>query len=126
LIDARGIEWQNRAHFFGVAARVMRQILVAFARERGVQKRGGGAERIALDEALLMDEGQDEDLLALDEALNALAKFDARKAQVVEMRFFGGLTEAEIAEALRVSPETERRVSCWARRVIGRRNRRAG
>lgn len=109
LIDARDIQWQNRAHFFGVAARVMRQILVAFARERGFQKRGGGAQRVSLDEAMLIDSGQQEELLALDEALHALAQFDARKAQVVEMRFFGGLTEAEIAEALQVSPETVRR-----------------
>lgn len=109
LIDARDIQWQNRAHFFGVAARVMRQILVAFARERGFQKRGGGAQRVSLDEAMLIDSGQQEELLALDEALQALAQFDARKAQVVEMRFFGGLTEAEIAEALQVSPETVRR-----------------
>jgi RNA polymerase sigma factor (TIGR02999 family) len=109
LIDVRQVEWQNRAHFFGMAARVMRQILVAAARERGWQKRGGGTQRISLDETLVIDAGRDEDLVALDEALNALAAFDARKAQVVEMRFFGGLTEAEIAATLHVSPETVRR-----------------
>ena len=109
LIDANRVEWQNRAHFFGVAARLMRQILVGFARERGYQKRGGGANQVSLDEALVIDEGQGEDLVALDEALGALAQFDARKAQVVEMRFFGGLTEEEIAAALSVSPETVRR-----------------
>ena len=109
LIDARDIQWENRAHFFGVAARVMRQVLVAFARERGFQKRGGGAQRVSLDEAMMIDPGGNEDLLAIDEAINALADFDARKAEVVEMRFFGGLTEAEIAEALHVSPETVRR-----------------
>lgn len=109
LIDVRQVEWQNRAHFFGMAARVMRQILVAAARDRGWQKRGGGTQRISLDEALVIDAGRDEDLVALDEALQALAAFDARKAQVVEMRFFGGLTEAEIAATLHVSTETVRR-----------------
>jgi RNA polymerase sigma-70 factor, ECF subfamily len=109
LIDAKQVQWQNRAHFFGVAARLMRQILVAFARARGYQKRGGGVQRISLDEALVIDEGRDEDLVAIDEALEALAQFDARKAQVVELRFFGGLTEEEIAAALNVSPETVRR-----------------
>lgn len=122
LIDARQVKWQNRAHFFGVAARLMRQILVAFARERGYQKRGGGANRVSLDEALVIDEGLDEDLVALDEALGALAQFDARKAQVVEMRFFGGLTEEEIATALGVSPETVRRdwrlARSWLRRKL--------
>lgn len=109
LIDANQVQWQNRAHFFGVAARVMRQILVAFARARGSQKRGGGAQQVSLDEALVLDAGLDEDLVALDEALEALAQFDARKAQVVELRFFGGLTEDEIAVALNISPETVRR-----------------
>ena len=109
LIDAGQVEWRNRAHFFGVAARAMRQILVAMARDRGRQKRGGGARQVSLDEAMIIDEGLDEDLVALDEALGALGQFDARKAQVVEMRFFGGLTEEEIAETLGVSTETVRR-----------------
>src|SRR5262245_8262952 len=100
LINAQEIQWQNRAHFFGVAARVMRQILVATAREHGSQKRGGRAQQVSLDEALVVGQGQDEDLLAIDEALTALADVDARKAQVVEMRFFGGLTEEETATAL--------------------------
>jgi RNA polymerase sigma-70 factor (ECF subfamily) len=123
LIDANRVKWQNRAHFFGVAARLMRQMLVAFARERGYQKRGGGASRVSLDEAMVIDEGRDEDLVALDEALGALAQFDARKAQVVEMRFFGGLTEDEIAAALGVSTETVRRdwrlARSWLRRRLG-------
>lgn len=106
LIDANRVQWQNRAHFFGVAARVMRQILVAMARERGYQKRGGGARQVSLDEAMVINDGRDEDLVALDEALSALAQIDARKAQVVELRFFGGLTEAETATALNVSIET--------------------
>ncbi len=127
LIDANRVQWQNRAHFFGVAARVMRQILVAMARERGYQKRGGGAGQISLEEGMMIDEGRGEDLVALDEALGALGQFDARKAQVVEMRFFGGLTEEEIAEALDVSPETVRRdwrlARSWLRwRLSGEQN----
>ena len=116
------MEWQNRAHFFGVAARLMRQILVAMARERGYQKRGGGAQQVSLDEAMVIDDGRGEDLVALDEALGALAQFDARKAQVVELRFFGGLTEEETATALDVSPETVRRdwrlARSWLRRKL--------
>jgi RNA polymerase sigma-70 factor (ECF subfamily) len=122
LIDAGQVEWRNRAHFFGVASRAMRQILVAMARERGCQKRGGGARQVSLDEAMMIDEGRDEDLVALDEALGALAKIDARKAQVVEMRFFGGLTEEEISAALGVSTETVRRdwrlARSWLRRKL--------
>ena len=122
LIDASQVEWRSRAHFFGVAARAMRQILVAMARERGCQKRGGVARQVSLDEAMMIDEGLDEDLVALDEALGALAQFDARKAQVVEMRFFGGLTEEEIAGALNVSAETVRRdwrlARSWLRRKL--------
>lgn len=122
LIDAGQIEWRNRAHFFGVAARAMRQILVEMARERGCQKRGGGERRVSLDEAMVIGAGLDEDLVALDEALGALAQLDARKAQVVEMRFFGGLTEEEIAAALDVSPETVRRdwrlARSWLRRKL--------
>jgi RNA polymerase sigma-70 factor (ECF subfamily) len=122
LIDAQNVQWQNRAHFFGVAARVMRQILVATAREHGSQKRGGRAQQVSLDEALVVGQEQDEDLIAIDEALSALAEVDARKAQVVEMRFFGGLTEEETATALRVSPETVKRdwriARSWLRRRL--------
>src|SRR5881397_567959 len=99
LIDAAQVRWQNRAHFFAIAARLMRQILVDFARERGYQKRGGGARKVSLDEAVL----------AVNEALSALDGIDARKSQVVELRFFGGLSVEETAEALKVSPETVRR-----------------
>ena len=120
LIDASHVKWQNRAHFFGVAAHLMRQILVRAARERGAQKRGGDAQQVSLDEALLVSPAKDEDLVAIDEALSALAEVDARKAKVVEMRFFGGLTEEEIAFALRISPETVRRdwriARSWLRR----------
>ena len=122
LIDADRVQWRNRAHFFGIAARLMRQILVARARERGCQKRGGGAERVSLDEAMVIDERLDEDLVALDEALGELFQFDARMAQVVEMRFFGGLTEEEIAAALDVSTKTVRRdwrlARSWLRRKL--------
>jgi RNA polymerase sigma factor (TIGR02999 family) len=106
LIDADLVRWQSRAHFFGVAARIMRQILVAMARERGTQKRGAGDRPVSLDEAMLVSEQRLEDFIALDEALNALAQLDERKARVVELRFFGGLTEAETATSLNVSVET--------------------
>src|SRR5215468_7696655 len=109
LIDANRVQWQNRAHFFAVSARLMRQILVDFARESGYQKRGGGARQVALDEAMALGKQRDEDMVALDEALSALAKVDARKAQVVELRFFGGLSEEETAVALKVSLETVKR-----------------
>jgi len=109
LIDARKIRWQNRAHFYGLAARVMRRILVDFSRERDYQKRGAGTWHVTFDEALAVSPPDDPDLLALDEALTELARVDERKAQVVEMRFFGGLTEKEAAVALNVSPETARR-----------------
>ena len=109
LIDARKIRWQNRAHFYGLAARVMRRILVDFARERNYQKRGAGTWHVTFDEALVVSPPDDPDLLALDEALTELARVDERKAEVVEMRFFGGLTEKEAAVALNVSPETARR-----------------
>jgi RNA polymerase sigma-70 factor (ECF subfamily) len=109
LVDAQRVPWQNRAHFYGVAAQLMRRILVDFARERNYQKRGGGAHRVAFEEGLAVSASSDPDVVALDEALRALEKVDARKARVVEMRFFGGLSEKEIAAALDVSPETVRR-----------------
>jgi len=109
LIDVRQVQWQNRAHFFAIAARLMRQILVDFARERNYQKRGGGEFQISLDEAATVACELNEDVVALDEALHKLAELDERKSRVVEMRFFGGLTEEEIAETLKVSPETVRR-----------------
>lgn len=109
LIDAGQVRLENRTHFFAVAARLMRQILVDFARTRGYQKRGGGAQQVSLDEQLLIGQPRNEDLVALDEALAELAEVDERKASVVELRFFGGLTEGETAAALKVSPETVRR-----------------
>jgi len=109
LIDERRVRWQNRAHFYGLTARLMRRILVDFSRERNYQKRGGGALRVTFEETRIKEMPRDPDLLALDEALTELAQQDERKAAVVEMRFFGGLTEKEVAVALSVSPETARR-----------------
>jgi RNA polymerase sigma factor (TIGR02999 family) len=106
LIDVNRVQWQNRAHFFAMAARVMRRILVDSARARRYQKRGGGAPKVSFDEALLVSSEPGRDLVALDDALEALAAMDPRKGQVVEMRFFGGLTVAETAEALHVSVDT--------------------
>jgi RNA polymerase sigma-70 factor, ECF subfamily len=105
LIDVRRVQWRNRAHFFAMAARLMRRILVEFARARGSQKRGGGAQKVSLDEEMLSTE-RASDLIALDDALTALAVVDPRQSQVVEMRFFGGLSVDETAAALDVSPET--------------------
>jgi RNA polymerase sigma factor (TIGR02999 family) len=106
LIEVNQVRWQNRAHFFAMASRVMRRILVDAARARGYQKRGGGAEKVSMDEAILVSAEPRQDLIALDDALNALAAFDLRKSQVVEMRFFGGLSVEETAEALHVSADT--------------------
>ena len=109
LVDLRNVQWQNRAHFFALCARLMRRILVDFARSRQYAKRGGGARPVSLDESLVVSPAHSTDLVAVDDALKALTKVDARKAQVVELRFFGGLTVEETAEVLKVSPETVRR-----------------
>ena len=106
LIDVRQVKWQDRAHFFAMSSRLMRRILVDFARSKGYQKRGGGAQKVSFDEGLIVTREPGQDLVALDDALDALAAFDARKAQVVEMRFFGGLSVEETAEALNVSVDT--------------------
>src|SRR2546425_4766037 len=108
LADARGVRWHNRAHFFAVSAGIMRRILVDFARARRNLKRGGGAQRVSLDEALMVSPECGGDLIALDEALTRLAVLNARQSQVVELRYFGGLNEDEVAEALRVSTRTVR------------------
>ena len=109
LINAKDVVWHDRAHFLAVAARVMRRILVDHARARHYQKRGGDAARVTLDEALVVASEPVQDVVAIDEALTALASVDARKSQVVEMRFFGGLTIEETAEALQVSRDTVKR-----------------
>ncbi len=106
LIDANRMQWQNRAHFFAVSAQLMRRILVDFARARRNLKRGGGAVQVSLDEALTIGPERSAELVALDDALTALAKLDERQSKVVELRFFGGLTEIEIAEVLQLSPRT--------------------
>ena len=103
------VPWQNRAHFFGIAARLMRQILIDHAAERGVAKRGGDQLRVSLSAAADVAEEEAADLLALDEALRKLAAFAPRQCQIVELRFFGGLTNEEIAEALAVSLTTVER-----------------
>jgi RNA polymerase sigma factor (TIGR02999 family) len=109
LVDWRNVEWNNRAHFFGVAAQMMRRVLVDFARSRGRVKRGGMAVEVSLSEAANKPDVDKIDLIALDEALKSLAELDARQSRVVELRFFGGLSLEETAEALRVSVGTVRR-----------------
>lgn len=106
LVDCSRVRWQNRAHFFAVAAQVMRRILVDFARNRRYQKRGGDCPRVTLDAELAVAAKVDADLVALDEAIEKLARLDARKARMVEMRFFGGLSLEETAEVLQVSTDT--------------------
>lgn len=110
LTDARQIRWQDRAHFLGISARLMRRVLVDYARRRAFHKRGGGAQHVTLDEALMTaPEDPALDVVALDRALEALAKSDARKSRVVELRFFGGLSVEETAEVLKVSTDTVKR-----------------
>lgn len=106
LIDARRVQWQNRAHFFAMAASLMRRVLVDAARKRNFQKRGGGAMQVSLNEALPLGNQRGADLVALDDALQMLAEFDPRKCRVVELRFFGGLSVKETAEVLQVSQDT--------------------
>ena len=103
LIDQKQVQWQNRAHFVGVAAQMMRRILVDHAKSHNRAKRGGGARRVTLDEAVALSEERANDLVELDEALTALAAFDERKSRVVEMKYFGGLSVEETAEVLKVS-----------------------
>ncbi len=106
LIVADGMRWENRAHFFAVSAQMMRRILVDFARAQNNQKRGGGAAQISLDEACAIVPKSGNDLVALDDALKDLARLNERQSKVVELRFFGGLSEIEIAEVLQISPRT--------------------
>ena len=106
LIDAGRVQWEARTQFFGVAAKLMRRILVESARARSSKKRGGDAHKLVLDEAAVVGPQRDDDFVALDDALNALAAVDPRAAQVVELRFFGGLTADETANVLKVSPDT--------------------
>jgi len=124
LADGANPNWKDRAHFLGIAARLMRQILVDHARSRGYQKRGGGAQRVSLEEAALITPEPALDVLAVDRALEAFAKLDARKSQVVELRFFGGLSIEETAEVLGISAETVKRdwrvAKLWLARELDR------
>ncbi len=106
LVERPQADFQNRAHFFAISARIMRQILVDYARRSGTAKRGGQAQHMPLDEGLVFSPSKSADLLALDDALLRLAEFDARKAQVIELRYFGGLSVEEAAEVLKVHPNT--------------------
>lgn len=122
LIDQRRVRWQNRAHFYGIAAQLMRRILVDRARHRRRAKRGGGAHMLELDQAVVLSPPPEVDMLALDEALTRLAGVDRRKAQVVELRFFGGLSVEETAHILEVSPVTVMRewkmAKAWLHRAL--------
>ena len=115
LVDQRDVTWQNRAHFFGIAAQAMRRILVDHARARAATKRGDGERPVALDEALALTDTPNLDLLALDQALARLANIDHQQSRVVELRFFGGLTMEETAEVLHISPATVGREWTMAR-----------
>jgi RNA polymerase sigma-70 factor (ECF subfamily) len=106
LVDWKSADWQNRAHFFAVAAQMMRRILVDHARRRDAQKRGSGVQKIALDDAITFAAERDIDLFALDEALTLLETFDERQCRIIELRFFGGLTIEETAEVMKLSPAT--------------------
>ena len=115
LIDQRRVQWKNRVHFFGAAAHIMRRVLVDHARARATQKRGGSAEKLAMSDSLTFVDALSEDLLDLDAALDTLAANDPRKARVVEMKFFGGMTTDETAEALQISDATVERDWTMAR-----------
>ena len=121
LVDYKRMQWQNRAHFFAVSAQLMRRILVEHARRRNL-KRGGAVQHVSLEDAAEVGQGRPTDLVALDDAMNALGRFDARKVQVVEMCFFGGLSVEETAEVLKVSPVTVMRdwntAKAWLHREL--------
>lgn len=124
LVDQRNVDWKNKAQFFGVAAQMMRRILINYARDRAAAKRGADVQRVSLSMALEAFEQPDVNLLALDDALKELTKLDERKSQIVELKFFGGLTIEEIAEVLQVSHATVERewamARAWLYRAMGR------
>ena len=124
LVDWENVSWQNRAHFFAVAAQVMRHILVDHARAKQTQKRGGGLTKLSLEEAVSFPQQREIDLIALNDALDELALLDATQSKIVELRFFGGLTIEETAEALRISPATVKRewtmAKAWLHKKIVR------
>lgn len=123
LVDQSKIQWEGRSHFFGIAARLMRQILVDQARRRSFAKRGGGALRVSLSEAAAVAVEQSANVMALDDALEKLEKIDRRKSRIIELRFFGGMSIEETAEALKVSPGTVMRewtfARAWLRNEMG-------
>jgi len=125
LVDQKAVDWQNRAQFFGIAASMMRRILINHANDRHAKKRQGYATRISLDEAVNFFEKAELDLTTLDEALNELARLDSQQARIVELRFFGGLTIDEVSEVLQISPATTKRewdsAKLWLRRQLGTR-----
>jgi RNA polymerase sigma factor (TIGR02999 family) len=124
LVDVKNVDWQQRAQFFTISAQMMRRILVDAARARGSQKRGGGAVKLNVDETALLSPQRESSLLALDEALAAFSIFAPRQARIVELRYFGGLSEEEIAELLKISSRTVRRdwefAKAWLARELGR------
>lgn len=130
LVDLRDVAWQDRAHFFAMCARMMRRILTDFARSRRYLKRGGNAARVPFDEALFAGREAPAGLMAVDDGLKALAKFDERKSRVVELRFFGGLSAEETAEVLQVSVETIHRdwrlAKAWLLRELSSKDKHDG
>ena len=124
LVDQKNVQWANRAHFFAISAQIMRRILIDHARRHAYAKRGGGLRPVSIDEAADVTPGVGSDLLRLDEALKSLAEMDPRRSQVVELRYFGGLTEEEIVAALDISPRTVRRdwdlARAWLSRELNR------
>lgn len=130
LVDQDRVQWQNRAQFFAVAAQLIRRILVDHARRRHAEKRGGETQKISLDESIATPQQKDVDLVALDDALNDLARLDSQQAQVIELRFFAGMTIAETAVVLGVSPATVQRdwitAKVWLFRQISRSGHAAG
>ena len=122
LVDQRNVQWQNRQHFFGVAAQVMRRILVDHARGHEAVKRGGAVAKVSLEEVAVVSKERSAELLALDEALTRLAAFDPQQARIIELRFFGGLTVEEAAEVLSISPATVKRdwnmAKAWLTREV--------
>ena len=124
LIDQHSVSWRNRAHFFGIASQMMRRILVNHALARAAEKRGGGAEKLSLDETVSFPNQREIDLIALDEALKELECLDPQQTRIVELRFFGGLSIEETAEALRISPATVKRewstARLWLRRQLAK------
>jgi RNA polymerase sigma-70 factor, ECF subfamily len=125
LVDVKSVRWQDRAHFFAVAARMMRRILVDLARARQNLKRGGGARQVSLDNVSVASPERDENMLALDEALQRLAALNPRQSQIVELRYFGGLTDEEVGQVVKVSPRTVRSdwrlAKIWLYRELNRR-----